>query len=88
MPLDLGQYLSVVDDALIEEDGARRADVQDEATSEYRQREVQIGLQGEPNSQVLAGLSAGEQAVTFGSSLIDAEYPMQTGDAVFLGMEP
>jgi multidrug efflux pump subunit AcrA (membrane-fusion protein) len=82
LPHDLGQYLSVVNDALIEEAGAQRVYVQDEVTGEYRRREVRIGLQGEQYAQVLTGLSAGEQVVTLGSSLIDAEYRMQTGDAV------
>lgn len=78
--VDQGEFLTIPNDAVIEEAGARHVYVQD-SSGEYLRREVQTGLQGEQFTQVLTGVSAGEQVVTLGSFFIDAEYRMQDGNS-------
>ena len=43
----------------------------------YEPREIKPGLQGELYTQVLDGLKAGEQVVTFGSFFIDADHKLK-----------
>jgi len=70
------ELLSVPNEALIESEGRRLAYVQDEGGA-YTPREVQTGIQGERYTQILGGLDAGDQVVSFGSFFIDAEHKLK-----------
>lgn len=71
-----GEVLSVPNEAIIETGGKRVVYVQ-ESGGRYVPREIQPGVQGELFTQVLGGLKAGEQVVTFGSFFIDADYKLK-----------
>jgi len=71
-----GQYLSVPNEAIIEEGEARVVYVQ-VAEGQYEPRTVKTGLQGELYTQVLDGVNDGEQVVTFGSFFIDSNYKLK-----------
>ena len=73
---DQGERLSVPNEALIERGSTRLVYVQ-EAEGRYEPRTVEAGLQGELYTEVLKGLTAGEQVVTFGSFFIDAEHKLK-----------
>ena len=70
------EFLSVPNEAIIEADGTHVVYVQ-EARGRYLPRTIQPGVQGELYTQVLGGLKAGEQVVTFGSFFIDAEHKLK-----------
>jgi hypothetical protein len=70
------ESLSVPNEAIIETDGKHVVYVQSDK-GRYLPREIQPGLQGELYTQVLAGLTAGEQVVTFGSFFIDADHKLK-----------
>ncbi len=70
------ESLSVPNEAIIEVDGKHVVYVQAEK-GRYLPREIQPGIQGELYTQVLDGLKAGEQVVTFGSFFIDADYKLK-----------
>ena len=70
-----GEFLSVPNEAIIESEGKRLVYVQQ--AGRYLPREIQSGVQGELYTQVLEGLKAGEQVVTFGSFFIDADYKLK-----------
>jgi hypothetical protein len=71
-----GEFLSVPNEAIIETGGRHIVYVQ-QPQGRYVPREIQAGVQGELYTQVLDGLKAGEQVVTFGSFFIDAEYKLK-----------
>lgn len=71
-----GSFLSVPNEAIIESGDTPLVYVQQQP-GRYAPREVQLGLQGELYTQVLDGLKAGEQVVTFGSFFIDAEHKLR-----------
>jgi hypothetical protein len=71
-----GDFLSVPNEAILETGGTRRVYVQ-EADGGYAPREIQTGLQGELFTQVVDGLTPGEQVVTTGSFFIDAEHRLK-----------
>jgi hypothetical protein len=71
-----GSYLSVPNEAIIEE-GDRRIVYVQQGEGEYEPKPVETGLQGELLTQVLGGLREGEQVVTFGSFFIDSEYKLK-----------
>jgi hypothetical protein len=71
-----GDLLSVPNEAIIESNGKQIVYVQ-EQQGRYVPREIQVGMQGELYTQVLSGLTAGEQVVTFGSFFIDAEHKLK-----------
>ena len=71
-----GDLLSVPNEAIIESNGKQIVYVQ-EQQGRYMPREIQVGMQGELYTQVLSGLTAGEQVVTFGSFFIDAEHKLK-----------
>lgn len=73
---DRGEFLSVPNEAIIETGETPVVYVQEQA-GRYVPREIRPGVQGELYTQVLAGLKAGEQVVTFGSFFIDAEYKLK-----------
>ena len=70
------ESLSVPNEAIIETDGKHVVYVQQQQ-GRYVPREIQPGMQGELYTQVLNGLKAGEQVVTFGSFFIDAEHKLK-----------
>ena len=70
------EFLSVPNGAIIEADGKHVVYVQAEK-GRYLPREIEPGLQGELYTQVLSGLEAGEQVVTFGSFFVDADYKLK-----------
>lgn len=72
-----GEFLSIPNEAIIEEGGARVVYVQAGA-GHFVPREIQTGLRGELYTEVIDGLSEGEQVVTFGSFFIDAEYKLNS----------
>ena len=74
-----GEFLSVPNEAIIEE-GDRQIVYVQRPGGDYEPRNINTGLQGERYTQVLQGLSAGEQVVTTGSFFIDAEYKMKGGN--------
>lgn len=71
-----GWFLSVPNEAIIEEDGRQVVYVQ-QRSGDYEPREIQTGVQGDLYTQVVAGLTAGEDVVTLGSFFIDSEYKMK-----------
>ncbi|MEO8315025.1 MAG: hypothetical protein ABI645_09545 [Pseudomonadota bacterium] len=77
--VDYGEFLSVPNEAIIEEGDRQVVYVQGKGGS-YQARDVTTRLQGERYTQVLEGVEAGEMVVTTGSFFIDAEYRMKGGD--------
>ena len=71
-----GEFLSVPNEAIIENGGAPRVYVQDSDGS-YAPREVKLGVQGELFTEVRDGVKSGEQVVTIGSFFIDAEHKLK-----------
>jgi hypothetical protein len=78
--VELGPYLSVPNEAIIEEGGARVVYVQGEG-GQYTPHEIRTGMQGELYTQVLDGVKDGDQVVTFGSFFIDAEHKLKGTEA-------
>lgn len=76
--VDRGPYLSIPNEAIIEEGGKQVVYVAASAGS-YLPREVETGVQGELFTHVLKGLEQGEMVVTVGSFFVDAEYKMKSG---------
>jgi multidrug efflux pump subunit AcrA (membrane-fusion protein) len=72
------ESLSVPNEAIIETGGKRVVYIQQQP-GQYAQREIQTGLQGELFTEVLDGLTAGDQVVTFGSFFIDADHRLKGG---------
>ncbi len=70
------EFLSVPNEAIIESDGKHVVYVQADK-GRYDPREIKPGLQGERYTQVLDGLVAGDQVVTFGSFFIDADHKLK-----------
>jgi len=77
--IERGEFLSVPNEAIIEE-GDRRVVYVQRAPGDFEPREIGTGLQGERYTQVLEGLSPGEQVATTGSFFIDADYKMKGGN--------
>ncbi len=73
---DRGEYLSVPNEAIIEE-GTRQVIYVQRRSGDYVPREIQTGIKGELFAQVTAGLMEGERVVTFGSFFIDAAFKMK-----------
>ena len=70
-----GEFLSVPNEAIVETGGQQIVYVAQGGG--YAPREIAAGLQGELFTQVLGGLSAGEQVVTIGSFFIDADHRLK-----------
>lgn len=75
--VDQGDMLSVPNEAIIEEGDKRIVYVQ-QHPGHYVPQEIHAGLQGELYTQILHGLEAGDQVVTFGSFFIDSEYKLKS----------
>jgi hypothetical protein len=71
-----GEFLSVPNEALIETGGKRIVYVL-QPNGGYAPRDVSTGVQGELFTQVIEGLTAGEQVVTIGSFFIDADHRLK-----------
>lgn len=71
-----GEFLSVPNEAIIETAGKQVVYVP-QGQGRYVPREIRAGVQGELFTQVLEGLTPGEQVVTFGSFFIDADYQLK-----------
>jgi len=76
--VDRGRFLAVPNAAIIEE-GDRRIVYVQRHPGHYVPTEIHTGLQGELHTQVLHGLEAGDEIVTFGSFFVDAEYKLKAG---------
>ena len=70
------EALSVPNEAIIESEGTHVVYVEAEK-GRYLPREITPGIQGELYTQVLDGLTAGQQVVTFGSFFIDADHKLK-----------
>jgi len=75
--VDRGQFLSVPNEAIIEE-GDKHVVYLQHHPGMYVPQEIQTGVQGELYTQVLHGLDEGDQIVTFGSFFIDSEYKLKS----------
>ena len=73
---EAGQFLSVPNEAVIEEGGKHIVYVQQQP-GQYVPQEIDTGVQGELYTQVLSGLNATDQVVTFGSFFVDSEYKLK-----------
>jgi Cu(I)/Ag(I) efflux system membrane fusion protein len=74
--VELGPFLSVPNEAIIEEGDAHVVYVQSQP-GQYTPQEIHAGIQGELYTQVLDGVKDGDQVVTFGSFFIDAEHKLK-----------
>jgi hypothetical protein len=85
---DRGRFLAVPNSAIIEEGDTHIVYVQHHPGS-YMPMEIHTGIQGELFTQVLHGLEAGAQVVTFGSFFVDAEYKLKSsgGNSAAMGHE-
>lgn len=77
--VEQGWFLSVPNAAIIEE-GSKRIVYVQQQPGQYLPKEIHTGIQGELYTQVLHGLTEGDQVVTFGSFFIDSEYKLKAGD--------
>ncbi len=73
-----GDFLSIPNEAIIEEGDKRVVYVQQDA-GQYVPREIQTGAQGELYTVVESGLKEGDQVVSFGSFFIDSDYKLKSG---------
>jgi membrane fusion protein, copper/silver efflux system len=71
-----GEFLSIPNEAIIEEGNRRVVYVPREA-GQYAPVEIQTGIQGELYTAVEKGLQDGDQVVSFGSFFIDSEYKLK-----------
>lgn len=71
-----GDFLSVPNEAIIEE-GDRRVVYVQQQEGQYEPLTITGGLQGELYTQVTSGLKEGDQVVTFGSFFIDSEFKLK-----------
>ena len=75
--VDRGEFLTVPNEAIIEEGDKRIVYVQ-QHPGHYVPQEIHAGVQGELYTQVVHGLAEGDQVVTIGSFFIDAEYKLKS----------
>ena len=78
---DRGEFLSVPNEAIIEE-GDRHVVYVEQQQGQYAPREIHIGAQGELYTHVIDGVKDGDQVVTFGSFFIDAEHKLKGTGAI------
>lgn len=70
--VDLGRYLAIPNEAIIEREGSQIVYVEREA-GRFEPVAIQSGQKGELYTEVVQGLAAGDRVVTLGSFFIDAE---------------
>ncbi len=85
--VDRGQFLSIPNEAIIEEGEKHIVYVQGQP-GQYTPHEISMGIQGELYTQVLKGLNEGDQVVTFGSFFIDSEYKLKGTEQTPMAGEP
>ncbi len=73
--VNLGRHLVIPNEVIIEEEGRKVVYVHEKGDF-YFPRNITAGHQGELYTQVLSGLDAGEEIVTFGSFFLDAEFKL------------
>ncbi|MBF8304852.1 MAG: hypothetical protein HW398_40 [Acidobacteria bacterium] len=74
--VEQGRFLSIPNPAILEEGDKQIVYVQQQA-GDYLPKEIHTGIQGELYTQVLRGLTEGDQVVTFGSFFIDSEHKLK-----------
>jgi hypothetical protein len=74
--VELGNFLSVPNEAIIEE-GDRRVVYVEEQKGKYIPHEIKGGIQGELYTEIQSGLKEGDQVVTFGSFFVDSNYKLK-----------
>lgn len=77
--VDLGSFLSVPNEAIIEE-GDRRVVYVEEQKGKYVPHRIEGGVQGELYTAIVSGVKEGDQVVTFGSFFIDSDYKLKVAD--------
>lgn len=82
--VELGEFLSVPNEAIIEEEDRRVVYVA-EQKDRYMPREIQGGIQGELYTEIKSGVKEGDEVVTFGSFFIDSEYKLKLADQAVPG---
>jgi len=75
--VEQGRFLSVPNGAILEEGDKQIVYVQQQP-GDYLPKQIHTGIQGELYTQVLHGLTEGDQVVTFGSFFIDSEYKLKS----------
>jgi hypothetical protein len=75
--VERGEFLSIPNEAIIEEGDKRVVYIQHHPGM-YVPQEIHTGVQGELYTQVLHGLSDGDEVVTIGSFFIDSEYKLKS----------
>ena len=85
--VDRGEFLSIPNEAIIEEGDKHIVYVQRQP-GQYTPQEIDMGIQGELYTQVMKGLNDGDQVVTFGSFFIDSEYKLKGTEQVPIASEP
>lgn len=73
---DRGDFLSIPNEAIIEEGEKRVAYIRRDS-GQYEPQEIATGIQGELYTHITGGLTEGDQVVTFGSFFIDSEYKLK-----------
>jgi Cu(I)/Ag(I) efflux system membrane fusion protein len=77
--VEQGRFLSVPNEAILEE-GDKQIVYVEQQPGQYLPKEIHTGIQGELYTQVLHGLTEGDQVVTFGSFFIDSEHKLKALD--------
>ena len=72
-----GRYFSIPKEAIIEEEGKQIVYVQ-RHPGHYLPQQIHTGIKGELYTEVIHGLSQGDQVVSFGSFFIDAEHKLKS----------
>ncbi|VAX18658.1 hypothetical protein MNBD_NITROSPINAE03-1366 [hydrothermal vent metagenome] len=75
--IDFGRSLAIPNEAIIEEAGRKVVYVSGK-NNRYAPRDITVGRRGELYTQILGGLKAGEEVVTFGIFFIDVEYKLHS----------
>lgn len=82
--VDRGYVFAISNTAIIEREGKQVVYVQLHP-GHYDRREIQTGLKGELYTEVLSGLSEGEEVVTIGSFFVDADYQLSLSGGSGMG---
>lgn len=77
--VERGPFLAIPNEAIIEE-GDRRVVYVQRAAGRFVPQEIHTGIQGELLTEIIDGLTDGDQVATFGSFFIDAEHKLKATD--------
>ncbi len=75
--VDMGNYPSIPNEAIIEEDSGSVVYVTGNDDYEYIPVTISTGMRGELYTRVIDGIYLGDEVVTFGSFFLDAQYKLQ-----------